>query len=79
MSKIAYADSLGTLNVKVELKYATDVFLVDSTNFQNYENGRQFTYFGGHYTKTPVVITVSGRGRWYLIVKGEGQYQYRFY
>jgi hypothetical protein len=79
MSKIPYAESLGTLSVEVDLKYAADVFLVDSTNFRNYENGRKFTYFGGHYTKTPVVITVSGSGRWYLIVQGGGQYKYRFY
>ena len=79
MAQIPYADSRGRLSVKVDLKNAANVFLVDSTNFQNYENGRDYKYFGGHYTKTPVVITVSGSGRWYLIVEGGGQYQYRFY
>jgi len=79
MTQVPYADSTGTLSVEVQLKHAADVFLVDSHNFQNYKNGRQFKYFGGHYTKTPVVITVSGAGRWYLIVQGGGQYQYRFY
>lgn len=79
MPEIPYADSFGTLSVEVNLKHAADVFLVDSTNFQNYKNGRGFKYFGGHYTKTPVVITVSGSGRWYLIVRGGGQYQYRFF
>lgn len=79
MSQIPYADSTGTLSVEVDLKHASDVFLVNSTNYQNYKNGRQFKYHGGHYTKTPVVITVSGSGRWYLIVRGGGQYQYRFY
>lgn len=42
-------------------------------------SGQKFKYFGGHYTKTPVNITVKGTGRWYLIVRGGGQYKYRFY
>ncbi|WP_196599815.1 DUF1883 domain-containing protein [Pectinatus frisingensis] len=79
MSSIPYADSNGQLSVKVKLNYAADVFLVDSTNFQYYRNGQDFKYFGGHYTKSPVIITVSGVGRWYLIVRGGGQYQYSFY
>ena len=79
MSQIPYADSSGRLSVEVHLNYAADVFLVDSANFQKYKNGQQFRYYGGHYTKSPVVITVAGSGRWYLIVQGGGQYEYRFY
>ena len=80
MAQIPYADSNGTLSVEVKLQYAANVFLVDSSNFQKYKSGQSFKYFGGHYTKTPVVITVSGIGRWYLIVDGSNQnYQYRFY
>ncbi|MBS4535602.1 DUF1883 domain-containing protein [Clostridium sp. D2Q-14] len=79
MTKIPYADSSGTLSVEVHLKHATDVFLVDSSNFQKYKRGQRFKYYGGHYSRTPVNITVSGTGRWYLIVRGDGQYQYRFY
>lgn len=79
ISKIPYAESLGELTVTVDLKNAADVFLVDSLNFRKYQNNQQFRYFGGHYTKTPVTITVSGSGRWYLIVRGGGQYSYRFH
>ncbi len=79
MAKIPYADSPGTLSVEVKLEHAADVFLVDSSNFQKYKSGQQFKYYGGHYTTTPVTITVSGTGRWYLIVNGSGKYQYRFY
>lgn len=79
MAQIPYADSNGELSVEVQLNHAADVFLVDSTNFQRYKSGSSFTYFGGHYTRTPVRITVSGMGRWYLVVQGGGQYQYRFY
>ena len=59
--------------------HAADVFLVDSTNFQKYKSGKSFKYYGGHYTKTPVHISVNGSGRWYLVVRGGGQYKYRFY
>ncbi|WP_073461383.1 DUF1883 domain-containing protein [Bacillus licheniformis] len=68
-----------SLSVEVHLKHAADVFLVDRINFQHYKAGRSFKYYGGHYTRTPVRISVQGAGRWYLIVHGGGQYKYRFY
>lgn len=79
MAQIPYADSNGSLSVEVQLNHAADVFLVDSINFRKYESGQDFKYFGGHYTKTPVRISVQGSGRWYLVVLGGGQYKYRFY
>ncbi len=79
MSQIPYADSNGHLSVEVHLKHAADVFLVDSYNFQKFKSGSGFKYYGGHYTRTPVHISVSGTGRWYLIVRGGGEYRYRFY
>lgn len=79
MAQVPYADSNGSLSVEVHLQHAADVFLVDSSNFQNFKSGRRFKYFGGHYTRTPVRISVDGVGRWYLIVQGGGRYEYRFY
>lgn len=79
MVQIPYADSNGRLTVEVQLNYASDVFLVDSTNYHRYTSGQRFEYFGGHYTRSPVRISVQGSGRWYLIVNGSGQYKYRFY
>ncbi len=79
MPDVPYADSNGTLSVTVELEHAADVFLVDSVNYNRFKSGKDFKYFGGHYKKSPVTITVSGSGRWYLIVIGNGKYQYRFY
>ncbi|UOQ46370.1 DUF1883 domain-containing protein [Halobacillus salinarum] len=55
------------------------MFLGDNINFQHYKAGRNFKYYGGHYTRSPVNISVNGAGRWYLIVRGGGQYNYRFY
>jgi Domain of unknown function (DUF1883) len=79
LAHIPYADTDNSLSVKVELKHAADVFLVDSINFQHYKAGRNFKYYGGHYTRTPVNISVNRAGRWYLIVRGGGKYNYRFY
>lgn len=76
--KIPYADSHGRLSVEVHLRHAADVFLVDSVNYRKYQSGERFKYYGGHYTQTPVHISVSGSGRWYLIVRGS-EYKYRFY
>ena len=79
MAQIPYADSTGSLSVEVQLENAADVFLMDSNNFPKYKSGKEFKYYGGHYTKTPVHINVSGSGRWYLVVRGVEHYQYRFY
>lgn len=79
MPSIPYADTNDSLSVKVELRHAADVFLVDSSNFRKYKTGQSFKYYGGHYTRTPVHISVEGAGRWYLIVRGGGQYRYAFY
>jgi Domain of unknown function (DUF1883). len=79
MAQIPYADSHGHLTVEVHLKHAADVFLVDSSNFQKYQSGKNFEYYGGYYDHNPVQISVSGAGRWYLIVNSTEQYQYRFF
>lgn len=79
MAQIPYADTNGSLSVEVQLQHAADVYLVDSINYQHMNAGRRYTYYGGHYTRTPVHISVQGAGRWYLIVRGGGQYKYRFY
>ena len=79
MAQIPYADTQDRLSVEVELQHAADVFLVDQNNYRKYQSGQRFEYFGGHFTRTPVNITVNGAGRWYLIVKGNTRYKYRFF
>lgn len=77
--KIPYAYSSGKLSVEVKLDHAADVFLVDESNFKKYQRGENFKYYGGHYTTSPLVITVQGIGKWYLVVVGNTKYSYQFF
>lgn len=79
MTRVPYADSTGQLGVQVELQHAADVFLVDQNNLRKFQSGQRFEYYGGHYTRTPVSINISGTGRYFLIVRGGGRYSYRFF
>ncbi|QQP71175.1 DUF1883 domain-containing protein [Carnobacterium sp. CS13] len=79
MVQVPYVESTGTVSVKVHLKHAADVFLVNQSNFQKYKSGQSYQYFGGHYTQTPVVITANGIGRFYLVVQNGGEYRYSFF
>lgn len=55
--------------VEVTLKgNAANVKLLDSSNFQNYKNGRRHSYYGGHVTKSPHKISVPRSGRWYVTI-----------
>lgn len=47
---------------------AANVFLVDNINFDNYQHGRQFKYFGGYYTRSPIVLRPPSPGHWNVIV-----------
>lgn len=67
-----YDNPSGELTVTVELQQAADVYLVDQVNFNYYQQGAGFEYYGGSATRSPVSITVSGAGRWYLIVDDHG-------
>lgn len=47
---------------------AANVFLVDSSNFTSYKNGRRYSYYGGHATKSPVRLQVPRSGHWYAVI-----------
>jgi hypothetical protein len=47
---------------------AANVMLMDTVNFQNYRNGRKFTYYGGHFTRSPAVVRPPHPGQWYVVV-----------
>lgn len=54
--------------VEVQLSAAANVRLMDSTNYNNYKNGRKHRYYGGYVTKSPYCITVPFSGHWYLTI-----------
>jgi len=54
--------------VEIDLRTAANVFLVDSTNFSNYRNGRRYTYYGGQARRSPVRLVVPRSGHWYLVL-----------
>lgn len=78
MGNIPYIYTNNRLKVDVELNNASNVFLVDSINYQHYLNRRNYTYYGGYYDRSPLSITVQGAGNWYLIVENS-KYRYQFY
>ncbi len=56
--------------VCADISHASDVFIVDSTNFSNWKRGRGLKYYGGHYRQSPVEIPVPRSGRWWAIIQG---------
>lgn len=77
-NRIPCINSNGSFSVEVQLKNASNVFLVDKSNYQKYINGQRFKYFGGYYDKTPVRISVNKSGEFYLIVSSSS-YSYELY
>jgi len=47
---------------------AANVRLMDSSNYNNFKNGRRHTYYGGLAKSSPVRITVPSSGHWYVTI-----------
>lgn len=54
--------------VEVTLSNAANVRLMDSSNFQNYRNGRRHRYYGGSAKHSPVRLKIPNSGHWYVAV-----------
>ena len=55
----------------VEVKLSgteANVQLLDGNNLQHYKSGRNFNYYGGHYTQSPVRLTIPHTGTWYVTI-----------
>lgn len=63
---------LGHLNrgqvVEVCLSAAANVRLLDSTNYNNYKNGRRHKYYGGYVKRSPFRISVPNSDHWYVTI-----------
>lgn len=47
---------------------AANVLLLDTSNFQNYKNGRRYQYFGGHMTTSISKIPIPRTGHWHIVI-----------
>ncbi len=51
---------------------AANVRLMDSSNFQNYKNGRQHKYYGGLIKQSPFRVQIPNSGNWHVTVDMDG-------
>lgn len=51
---------------------AANVRLMDSSNFNNYKNGRKHSYYGGLITRSPVTFGIPSSGHWHITVDLQG-------
>lgn len=54
--------------VEVQLSIASNVRLMNSTNYNNYKNGKKHHYYGGYVKRSPYRIVVPSSGHWYLTI-----------
>lgn len=47
---------------------AANVLLLDPANFQNYQQGKPYSYYGGYARTSPFRIPTPRAGRWHLVV-----------
>lgn len=58
--------------VEVTLTSGANVRLMDSSNFNNYKNGRKHKYYGGLAKRSPIRLQVPNTGHWYVAVDMQG-------
>lgn len=51
---------------------AANVRLMDSSNYQNYKNGRRHRYSGGLAKQSPIRLPIPSAGHWYVTVDMQG-------
>lgn len=54
--------------VEVTLTKAANVRLMDTSNYNNYKNGRNHHYYGGYVKQSPYRIQVPHSGHWYVTI-----------
>ncbi|MCX2728821.1 DUF1883 domain-containing protein [Saccharopolyspora sp. NFXS83] len=66
-------------DVEVELRgVEAFVRLLDADNYKDYLDDDEYTYYGGVWQTSPVVLEVPYDGHWYLVVDGyEGRIKVR--
>ena len=60
---------MGTaISVEVTLNQAAYVYLVNAQGYQNYLEGKEFSYNGGYVSSSPYRIPIRSSNHWYVIV-----------
>ena len=54
--------------IRVTLDKQANVKLLDSTNYQNYQAGRQHRYYGGLAKVSPIDLRAPYQGHWHLVI-----------
>ncbi|SEB07532.1 TIR domain-containing protein [Pseudobutyrivibrio sp. ACV-2] len=54
--------------VEVQLNAAANVRLMDSSNYNNFKNGRNHRYYGGYVKRSPYKIPVPNNAHWYITI-----------
>ena len=54
--------------VEVLLDHAANVQLLDPVNFDHYQNGRPYRYYGGYVTPSPFPLRPPHPDHWHLVV-----------
>ena len=47
---------------------AANVLLLDTSNYNNYKNGRRYRYYGGYVKSSPYIVVVPNDGRWFIVI-----------
>lgn len=54
--------------VHLTIDHQANVMLLDSNNYNNYRQGRQFKYHGGNYKVSPINIAAPSSGYWHVVI-----------
>ncbi len=54
--------------VEVTLNFAANVYLMDSSDLDDYMHCRRFSYYGGRATQSPYRIKIPSSGTWHLVI-----------
>jgi len=53
---------------EVTLDRAANVLQTDPANYDDYNHGRSFQYYGGYATTSPVRLAIPKEGHWHVVV-----------
>ena len=58
----------GSVSVTTLEGVESDVFLMQSHDVSRYKSSQSVKYWGGHYNKSPIRITIPHNGNWHIVV-----------